>query len=202
MKEETGVASRSQRPRIDIGRSLSIGKPSSKATDAPQPLQQNEVGKPPRGESADAAKVSLSKIFDGVAIPTSSQTTASSPQPIAKGREAAKYQYLQQSQASEPESTPASTSEISEAPSEPDVSAVLLEIESRLGKYDISDEEEGPKGDSVETLEPYAKKYVAFLEETGQSYSTAEREAKVKEITEFYSAPTRQGRLQSLVQDI
>jgi hypothetical protein len=189
MKEETGVASRSQRPRIDIGRSLSIGKPSSKATDAPQPLQQNEDGKPP-------------KIFDGVAIPTSAETAASSPQPIAKGREAAKYQYLQQSQVSEPESTPVSTSEISEAPSEPDVSAVLLEIESRLGKYDISDEEEGPKGDSVETLEPYAKKYVAFLEETGQSYSTAEREAKVKEITEFYSAPTRQGRLQSLVQDI
>ena len=201
MKEETGATSRSQRPRIDIGRSLSIGKPSPRATETAPAPQSAEVAKSSE-QSADAAKVSLSKIFDGITIPERTLSATPPPQPVASNREAAKSQYLKQGAPSVQNSAPSSTSEAPAPSPEPDINAVLLEIESRLGKYEIAEEEEPPKGDSVQSLEPYARKYVAFLEQTGQTFSGTEREAKVKEVTEFYSAPTRQGRLQSLVQDI
>lgn len=201
MKEETGVSSRSQRPRIDIGRSLSIGKPATRAATTSEPSPTAEVPKSSEA-SSDAAKVSLSKIFDGVTIPTQPSTVPPTSQSITTGREAAKSQYLKQAAPPVQQSTPVSVSEAPTTPSESDMSAVLMEIQSRLGQYDITDEDESPKGDSAETLDPYARKYVAFLEQTGQSFSDTEREAKVKEVKDFYSAPTRQGRLQSLVQDI
>jgi hypothetical protein len=201
MKEETGVTPRSQRPRIDIGRSLSIGKASVKASEPAQTPQNAEPAKSSE-QSSDAAKVSLSKIFEGVTVAAPNADAPLPPQPVTTGREAAKSQYLKQSATPVQQSTQASISETSAPPSDPDISAVLREIESRLGQYEITDEEDVPKGDTVETLEPYARKYVAFLEQTGQSFSSTEREAKVKEVTQFYSAPTRQGRLQSLVQDI
>ena len=202
MKEETGATSRPPTSRIDIGRSLSIGKIPPKSTDS---TSQNNSSTTASEASADAAKLSLSKIFDGVKIPDGPSKKPITPQPIASGREAAKAQYLRQSAGIESANGSAGRAELLQAEQslpEPAVGSVLQQIQERLQQYDIDESEDESSGDSAESLEPFARKYVSFLEQTGQSYSATEREAKVKEVSDFYSAPTRQGRLQALVEEI
>lgn len=222
MKEDTG-ATRSSFSRIDIGRSLSIGKPTRSSSTTPSiPAQPAST---PSDQSADAAKVSLSAIFDGLndGTPTpqagqqiSESPTQSVPTPSASSREAAKASYLGQGAraatgVSSPEQTvpsgqvppvePARSREIVVEDGEV-LSDVLSRIQLKLNEYEVSESDEAPAGDSQETLEPFAQKYVDFLEQTGQQFSAGEREKKVAEVISFYSAPTRQGRLQALVQDV
>lgn len=231
MKDETG-ASRSSFSRIDIGRSLSIGKPTRTSSTTPPATTETAT---PAPTSTDAAKVSLTSLFEGIAnapqegqIPAATASTVAPEEaspPVANSREAAKASYLRQGssgqansgltgQVSRPISTEASTIP-TERPSAKvnesrDIvvddgevlSDMLAKIQLKLNEYEVSEADDTPAGDPPETLKPLAEKYVGFLEQTGQQFSTSERASKIEEVVTFYSAPTRQGRLQALVQDI
>jgi hypothetical protein len=220
MKEEAGIP-RSPGSRIDISRSLALGR-SQKASTESAPTQANTPSRTEPQQStpstpppiSDAAKVSLSAALANVssqpAEPVIGLAQFSERVSIPSSREAAKASYLRQDQAPPvpPGDFAASSGPPTQAEETPpslsagDLDTLLTQLRRSFNEDDVPDVDTAPAGDSPEDLLPLARKYVTLLEPHDEPYTDEVRREKVQEVVKFYSAPSRQGRLKSLVNEL
>jgi hypothetical protein len=81
----------------------------------------------------------------------------------------------------------------------------LFALSQSLRSHDSEDPDasEHEAATIIQELLSLADKYVRFFEiQGGDQYTPETRDAKIKELARFYSAPSRKGRLQSLVNEL
>ncbi len=192
---------RSSGSRINISQSLAYARAGRVGSQPEESNGRRDLNQPPTSAApapTPSPKIDLATIFSSVDLsPTSAKAQYLNPPPPKKPAQVSPTLPTQPSVATQ-SYTPAPETGLS-------VEEELFALSQSLRSHDSDDPDasEHEAAAVMQELISLADKYVRFFEQQGgDKYTPESRDAKIRELARFYSAPSRKGRLQALVNEL